>query len=298
MPLNGGSSVYVMLLDASKAFDRVDYLKLFNLLLKKGMCPIVCRLIVMSYTNQSARTKWGNAYSLPFTIINGVKQGGVLSPILFGIYMDQLFDVLSKSKLGYHIGQMFMGVFGYADDLILVAPTKRSLCGLLDHCLDFSTECKVKFNPAKSNVIVFHNNTNQETSIIFDGQTIISKPQDLHIGNVIGQNELKINILNAKNDIIRRVNVLISYFGTMNTDTKYKLFNKLCMNVGAVYYGTIHPIMSIVSILHGELLDSIRRMFRLPMATYQLRGNCISDLSNLLDHFCLVIIYVLICMPS
>ena len=69
--LNGGSSVYVMLLDASKAFDRVDYLKLFNLLLKKGMCPIVCRLIVMSYTNQSARTKWGNAYSLPFTITNG-----------------------------------------------------------------------------------------------------------------------------------------------------------------------------------------------------------------------------------
>ena len=32
-----------------------------------------------------------------------------------------------------------MGVFGYADDLILVAPTKRSLRGLLDHCLDFST---------------------------------------------------------------------------------------------------------------------------------------------------------------
>ena len=82
---------------------------------------------------------------------------------------------------------MCMGAFGYADDLILVAPTKRSLRGLLDHCLDFSTEYKVKFNPAKSNVIVFHNNTNKETSIIFDGQTIISKQQDVHIGNVIGQ---------------------------------------------------------------------------------------------------------------
>ena len=132
-----------MLLDASKAFDRVDYLKLFNLLLKKGMCPIVCRLIVMSYTNQSARIKWDNAYSLPFTIINGVKQGGVLSPILFGIYMDQL------SKLGCHIGHVFMGAFGYADDLILVAPTKRSLRGLLDHCLDFSTEYKVKFKSSE-----------------------------------------------------------------------------------------------------------------------------------------------------
>ena len=188
----GGRSVYVMLLDASKTFYRVDYLKFVNLLLKKGICPIVCRLIVMSYTNQSARTKWGNAYSLPFTITNGVKQGGVLSPRLFGIYMDQLFDVLSKSKLGCHIGQMFMGAFGYAD-MILVTPTKRSLHELLDHCLDFSTEFKVKFNPAKSNVIVFHNNTNQETSIIFDGQTIISKPQAVHIGNVIRQEALKLN---------------------------------------------------------------------------------------------------------
>ena len=117
------------------------------------------------------------------------------------------------------------------------APTKRSLRGLLDHCLDFSTEYKVKFNPAKSNVIVFHNNNNknQETSIIFDGQTIISKSQDVHIGNVIGQNALKCNVLNARNDIIRRVNVLISYFGAMNIDTKYKLFNIFCMNV----YGSV-----------------------------------------------------------
>ena len=121
--------------------------------------------------------------------------------------------------------------------LISVAPTKRSLRGLLDQCLDFSTEYKVKFNPAKSNAIVFHNNTNknQETSIIFDGQTIISKSQDVHIGNVIGQNALKCNVLNARNDIIRRVNVLISYFGAMNIDTKFKLFNIFCMNV----YGSV-----------------------------------------------------------
>ena len=254
----------MMLLDASKAFDRVDYLKLFNLLLKKGMCPIVCRLIVMSYTNQSARIKWDNAYSLPFTITNGVKQGGVLSPILFGIYMDQLFDVLSISKLGCHIGHVFMGAFGYADDLILVAPTKRSLRGLLDHCLDFSTEYKVKFNPAKSNVIVFHNNNkNQETSIIFDGQTIISKSQDVHIGNVIGQNALKCNVLNARNDIIRRVNVLISYFGAMNIDSKYKLFNIFCMNVyGSVLwdYSSHH-----VNCFYPAWRNSIRRLFRLPM---------------------------------
>ena len=41
-----GSSVHVLLLDASKAFDRVDYIKLFEKLIKKGMCPLTVRLLL------------------------------------------------------------------------------------------------------------------------------------------------------------------------------------------------------------------------------------------------------------
>ena len=79
--VNGGSTVYVMLLDASKAFDRVNYVTLFNILLRRGLCPIVCRLLAVEYTCQSARVKWGNTLSTEFPITNGVKQGGVLSPV-------------------------------------------------------------------------------------------------------------------------------------------------------------------------------------------------------------------------
>ena len=56
--LNGGSSIYVMLLDASKAFDRVDYVQLFRLLLDKCKFPVICKLIFMMYTDQSARIRW------------------------------------------------------------------------------------------------------------------------------------------------------------------------------------------------------------------------------------------------
>ena len=54
---------------------------------------------------------------------NGVKQGGILSPILFTVYMDKLLQKLSKSKLGCHIDRNYMGSFGYADDIVLLAPT-------------------------------------------------------------------------------------------------------------------------------------------------------------------------------
>ena len=76
------SSVCSLQLDASKAFDRVNYCKLFAELLKRNICPLLLRLLLFMYTRQSLRVKWGNTVSSEFTVSNGVKQGGVLSPIL------------------------------------------------------------------------------------------------------------------------------------------------------------------------------------------------------------------------
>ena len=49
---NNGGNVHAILLDASKAFDRVNYTKLFEKLIKKGMCPLTARLLLNMYTNQ------------------------------------------------------------------------------------------------------------------------------------------------------------------------------------------------------------------------------------------------------
>ena len=68
------------MLDASKAFDRVYYYKLFGELLKRDISPIVLRLLLYMYTSQwTLRVKWGcNVYNY-YTVRNGVKQGDVLS---------------------------------------------------------------------------------------------------------------------------------------------------------------------------------------------------------------------------
>ena len=128
---NNGSDIYIMLLDASQAFDRLNYCKLFRLLRRKGLCPIVSRFLAYSYTKQCVRAKWGKKVSEPFSVSNGVKQGGVLSPVLFTVYMDELICQLRKTGLGCHIGKLFVGACGYADDLTLLAPTKTALNKLL-----------------------------------------------------------------------------------------------------------------------------------------------------------------------
>ena len=60
---SNGGHVHTLLLDASKAFDRVDYIKMFDKLLDRGMCPLTVRLLLNMYTKQKLQVKWDNCIS-------------------------------------------------------------------------------------------------------------------------------------------------------------------------------------------------------------------------------------------
>ena len=96
--LNG--NVFMCFLDASKAFDRVKHSSLFNKLIDKGAPMYIVRLLVYWYTHQGMCVRWGSTMSSTFTVSNGVRQGGILSPYLFNLYMDGLSESLNKSAIG------------------------------------------------------------------------------------------------------------------------------------------------------------------------------------------------------
>ena len=87
--MNNESNVHGCMLDASKAFDRIRFDKLFSVLLERDFSAPYIRFLLNGYLAQTIRVKWGSSTSKPFKGTNGVRQGGVISPILFTIYMER-----------------------------------------------------------------------------------------------------------------------------------------------------------------------------------------------------------------
>ena len=95
---------------------------------------------------QNVCIKWGNSYSHYFTICNGVRQGGILSPRLFALYVNQLTDRLLSCNAGCYINDMCINHVMYANDICLLAPSASAMQSLLDVCYDYGSDNDILFN--------------------------------------------------------------------------------------------------------------------------------------------------------
>ena len=82
------------------------------------------RLLFSWYRDQKSSVLWNKTLSENFSVSNGVTQGGVLSPILFNVYIEELLTRLESQAVGCYWSHYFVGVLGYADD---IAPSASAL---------------------------------------------------------------------------------------------------------------------------------------------------------------------------
>lgn len=258
------SDTYVLLLDATKAFDKVNYTKLFELLINKGLNPLLVRCLIFMYTNQHLNVTWNNNLSKYFSTSNGVKQGGVLSPILFAIYIDELLDRLKQSGFGCMIGHLYCGAFGYADDVSLVAPSMYALKKMSDICLHYAEEYDLQFNPTKCQLIKY-GDVNMET-FSFNNTIIYSTRKGTHLGHIIGPDVIKDSVREMSHDLTWRVNSIISNFNFCKSNVKYNLFRSYCTS----FYGACLWNMQdkAVNMFYTTWRKSIRKIFDIPQRTH------------------------------
>jgi len=123
--------MYVTFLNASQVFDHLNHIVLLRKLLSAGVPMYLLRLIAFWYCNQFYHVRWGNALSVSFTVSNGVRQVGVLSPICFNFYMNELSVRLISAPIGCCFAGIVINHLMYADDLVVFARLLR----VFKHCL-------------------------------------------------------------------------------------------------------------------------------------------------------------------
>ena len=142
--------LYVASLDARKAFDVVNQQllkkKLNNLGLSNGLWQIVDSM----YLDSQEVIRWEGNFSRPYIVQQGVKQGGILSPSLYKIYINNLLNSLQECNLGSVIGSIYIGSPTCADDVLLLSNNKHELQAMLDTANKYSQTHSYQIHPQKT----------------------------------------------------------------------------------------------------------------------------------------------------
>ena len=277
--IHRGSSVLGCFLDASKAFDLVDHGMLFDKLLTRGLPASIVWFLSSWYYAQQMCVRWNSSVSDSFHVSNGVRQGGVLSPMLFAVYVDSLLEMLEASGVGCYSGGCFVGAVCYADDNVLLAPCASALRVMLDICDTFASSHGLVFNAAKTQLICFRQRyTNTfPTETIFNGSTLRFVEEVSHLGHILAYNlDDKQDIIRAIKELNRKANSVLCKFSSLDPFVKCFLIKSYCLSLyGSPLWSLSSPSLRSIEVALNKLL---RKVWNLPYNSHRSIVHCTSHI--------------------
>ena len=229
--LRNGGEVFSCMMDMTKAFDLVKHSLMFKKLLEAGLPAIFIRLLIFIYVNQFANVRWDGSFSTIFNLSNGVRQGAVLSAILYCFYVNNLFKILRRNGSGCWVNSHYFGIIGYSDDSFLLAPSLDAFQEMLSICEKYAAMHNLKFstNPdpkkCKTKCLAFVKRERTLKKMYLCGNPLPWMAHRKHLGNMIENkiHGMKLDISCKRANYISKNNEIIQEFYYAHPKTKMQL---------------------------------------------------------------------------
>ena len=223
------------------------------------------------------RVRWGSTLSNGFNVSNGVRQGGILSPYLFSLYIDGLLEELADSGVGCFWGSLFVGAVAYADDVVLLAPCTSALRCMLNICNTSASQHGLLFNAGKTQLICFRKSKSIKSLpvIHFQNTQLKYKDEVKHLGHILHYNlDDGPDITRAIKDLNKKANSVLCLFHSADPVVKTYLIKMYCLSL----YGC--PLWSLSSkslnCLQIALNKILRKVWNLPLHSHSSVVHCIA----------------------
>ena len=255
--------LYIVFIDLKKAFDTVPRDLLWKVLAKYGVPPKFLNMLKLFHTNMQAKVCIGGLESPPFSVEVGVKQGDVLAPVLFNIFISTIMTIAQNYlnaedgiQLEYRLdGSLFntrrlqartktsirqVTELQYADDAALISHTPESMQHILDIFSNIYRALGLQINATKTEVMFHSNNVNQEAPVFYiNGLQLKNVTNFKYLGSVV------IPSGRIDEDVIDNINKAARSFGRLRDrvfqnkqlklDTKIKVYKAVC--ISTLLYG-------------------------------------------------------------
>lgn len=227
------SKVYAAFIDLSKAFDKVNHKILVNKLCKSSLSPVIVNIIKEMYSKQKVYVKFQDNIGDFWLLENGVRQGGILSPLLFSFYINDILDKVSNLRIGCRLDRIVHNIQAYADDLVLLAPSVKGLQFLIDSFCTSLSKTDLIINTDKSVCMIFKRRKNAEVMPTFylNGKllTLVSSYKYLGI-ELFTHLTNKKDVVRVEKAFLRQFYSIFRKFSSVDRDILIFLFKSYCMS--------------------------------------------------------------------
>lgn len=264
--------VHICFIDYQKAFDRVKHQKLIKILRKIGIDDKDLRIIENLYWNQTARIKHKGEISKEIKIQRGVRQGCILSPLLFNLYSEEIFSqALENVSMGIQLNGERINNIRFADDTIIMAESWEDLQEMMNRVSNKSEEFGIDINIQKTKYMTICKNATPQRQLLINQKAIGKAEKYTYLGSTINDQwdhglEIRCRIEKARNAFVKMSKLLKSR--ELNLKTRIRLLR--CYVFSVLLYGVESWTVTEASSKKLEAFEMwlYRRMLRIPWTAH------------------------------